>query len=202
MTASATHEVRNVLAIIKETAGLIGDMVHLQSEGGRLDHEKVLRSVSRVDAQVKRGADILSALNRLSHSLDYDLRSLGVVEELEQIVFMSERFARKRRQSMKWGDTDNDAQIQAHPLHFQMALFAVLNRCLEDLPEGSEILAGVNTAGTDVTVEFRVDSKSQPEGALDATTPWTDEEALVSEVGGTLRLLDGGRAVELSFVNA
>jgi len=199
MTASATHEVRNVLAIIKETAGLIGDLVHLQSESGRLDAEKVHRSVARVDAQVKRGADILTALNRLSHALDHDVRSLAVGEELEQVVFMSERFARKRRQTVTLSEADREAWVQAHPLHFQMALFATLKRCLDELPEGSGILAGVRSKEQEVGVEFRVDPERHPGGGLDPAAGWTEVEALVSEVGGSVRLLDEGRAVRLSF---
>jgi hypothetical protein len=202
MTASATHEVRNVLAIIKESAGLIGDMVHLHSKSGRLDPEKVQRSVARVDAQVKRGADILTALNRLSHSLDFDSRPLDVAEELAQIVFMSERFARKRRQIVALGDTDGEARVQAHPLHFQMALFTALQECLEGSPEGSGILAGVTTTGQEVTVEFRVDSESHPEAMLGPAGNWTEVESLVSKVGGSLRVLDEDRAIELSFGTA
>ena len=53
----------DVLAIIKESAGLIEDMVHVFGKKGTLDPEKVYRAVDRIDGQVKRGADLL--LDRL-----------------------------------------------------------------------------------------------------------------------------------------
>ena len=40
VTAGATHELRNVLAIIKESGGLIGDLVRLHPNGESLDQER------------------------------------------------------------------------------------------------------------------------------------------------------------------
>jgi len=70
MTASATHEVRNVLAIIKESAGLIEDLMHVCAKRGTLDQEKVARAVHRIESHVQRGADLLTNLNRLSRLFD------------------------------------------------------------------------------------------------------------------------------------
>jgi signal transduction histidine kinase len=101
MTASATHEVRNVLAIIKESAGLIEDMLLLRSKKGTLDGEKVTRAVHRIDAQVKRGAELLTNLNRLSHSLDQDMATVDLHREVEQIVFLCDRLARRKGQKLR-----------------------------------------------------------------------------------------------------
>ena len=42
---SATHELRNVLAIVKELAGLIEDLAHAADPGQALSPEKVLRAL-------------------------------------------------------------------------------------------------------------------------------------------------------------
>ena len=64
ITAGATHEIRNVLAIIKESAGLVTDVIH--SLGGRplSNPDKVVRAVGRIDAQVSRGAALLAEARR------------------------------------------------------------------------------------------------------------------------------------------
>ena len=143
MTASATHEVRNVLAIIKESAGLIEDMIHVFAKKGILDNEKVFRAVDRIDTQVRRGADLLTNLNRLSHALDSDLATVDLNAEVEQVVFLSQRFARKRGHRVVARLMEGEARTLVHPLHLHMALFAAMECCLEELPDGAAITLSV-----------------------------------------------------------
>jgi len=63
---SAAHELRNVLAIVKELAGLIEDSVHAADPGEALSPEKVLRASGRIRAQVDRGVDIASELREIA----------------------------------------------------------------------------------------------------------------------------------------
>jgi signal transduction histidine kinase len=63
---SATHELRNVLAIVKDLAGLIEDVVHAAEPGEELNTEKVLRASGRIRAQVDRGVDIASDLREIA----------------------------------------------------------------------------------------------------------------------------------------
>jgi C4-dicarboxylate-specific signal transduction histidine kinase len=155
ITASATHEVRNVLAIIKESAGLIEDMIHVFAKKGTLDTEKIFRAVDRIDTQVRRGADLLTNLNRLSHTLDSELATVELNEEVEQVVFLSQRFARKRGHRVVADRTDEEARTVAHPLHLHMALFAAMECCLEELPEGAAVTLSVGMRGGHPAVEFR-----------------------------------------------
>jgi hypothetical protein len=71
VTAGTTHEIRNVLAIVKESAGLIGDLIYAFNRRGSLDQDKLTRSLGRIDAQVARGTELLSNLSRFAHSLDH-----------------------------------------------------------------------------------------------------------------------------------
>ena len=155
MTASATHEVRNVLAIIKESAGLIEDMVHVFGKRGTLDREKVYRTVDRIDAQVKRGADLLTNLNRLSHTLDLDLATVELNTEVEQVAFLSQRFARKKGHRVVAQLMEGEAHTVVHPLHLHMALFAAMECCLEELPDGAAITLSVGIRDGSPIVEFR-----------------------------------------------
>lgn len=154
MTASATHEVRNVLAIIKESAGLIEDMIHVFAKKGTLDNEKVYRAVDRIDTQVKRGADLLTNLNRLSHALDSDLAPVELNAEVEQVTFLSQRFARARGHRIVAVRMDGEANTVVHPLHLHMALFAAMQCCMEELPDGAAITLTVDVSDGRPLVEF------------------------------------------------
>lgn len=148
MTASATHEVRNVLAIIKESAGLIDDMVWACRHKGVLDEEKVSRTVERIDTQVKRGAELLTNLNRLSHALDQDRATVDLNQEIQLLAFLSQRLARKTGKQIRAEPGEGEVRVTVHPLRLQMALFAAMECCLDRFPEGvSVILRAANQEG-------------------------------------------------------
>ncbi len=66
--ASATHEIKNNLAIINESAGLMED---LSSMGGTsFTPERVNQISKKIGAQVKRADQVLKRMNQFSHSVD------------------------------------------------------------------------------------------------------------------------------------
>lgn len=70
MSASATHEIKNSLAIINENAGLLEDLTLMAEKGHPLAVERVKDISQRVVRQVLRADLVLKKLNRLSHSVD------------------------------------------------------------------------------------------------------------------------------------
>ncbi|MFH1764311.1 MAG: hypothetical protein ABIF09_08975 [Gemmatimonadota bacterium] len=201
MTGSATHEVRNVLAIIKESGGLIGDLVHVSGERGALDKEKVLRAVDRIEAQVKRGAELLTNLNRLSHSLDHGLVTVDLGEEVEQMVFRGQRFARKKGQQVVPGEMEKGCAFPVSPLGLHMVLFAAMARCLEELPEGSVVTVGVRSEGGTLLVDYH----GAPGHALDGlevpseSEGWKDLENLSGLLGASVERYDVGFGIRILF---
>jgi signal transduction histidine kinase len=154
ITAAATHEIRNALAIIKESAGLIGDLVRLSGTDGSLDRERVLKAVGRIDAQVGRGAEVATSLNRVAHALDRDVGAVDLDEEVRQVVFHAQRAARRKSQAVKAGPTRPTSPVRASPLHVQMALYATVEECLARLGEGAtlELSAGAHARRPSVDV--------------------------------------------------
>jgi hypothetical protein len=200
MTASATHEVRNVLAIIKESAGLIEDMVHVFAKKGSLDSDKVFRAVDRIDTQVRRGADHLTHLNRLAHTLDSESASLDLNAEIEQVVFLSQRFARKRGHRIVADRVEEDARAVVHPLHLHMALFAAMECCLEQLPEGAAITLTAGRWPGGSSVEFR--GASEDGGPVDgpsAGETWDGVRKWTDALGARLERSESGFGIRILF---
>ncbi len=200
MTASATHELRNVLAIIKESAGLMDDMVQLFGRRGTLDQDKVHRTADRIDNQVKRAADILTNLNRLSHTLDEESATLHLGQEVEQVVFLSQRFARKKGLRVVSRKEEGDALVTVHPLRLQMALFSAMECCLDGLPEGAAITVWARERGGVALVEFRGDMEGEDEmGTPSDGAAWTSLSDLVSSLGATVERSDTGFGIRILF---
>jgi len=67
MTASATHEIKNTLAIINENAGLLEDLSMMAEKGHPLSFERIINISQKVTKQVQRSDLVLKKLNRFSH---------------------------------------------------------------------------------------------------------------------------------------
>jgi hypothetical protein len=140
ITAGVTHEVRNVLAIIKESAGLVEDLVQACGDSGALDQEKLSRATQRIELQVKRGAQILTNLNRLSHMFDREVDTLDLNEEVEFVVALAQRAARQSGRTIQAERGDLEASLRTNPLLFQMALFAAVECGLNMVPKGGSVV--------------------------------------------------------------
>jgi signal transduction histidine kinase len=70
VTASVTHELKNVLATISERAGLLGDLVELAEMGRPLDPAKLRRCADVIVSEVRRGFRVVENLNTFAHSSD------------------------------------------------------------------------------------------------------------------------------------
>jgi signal transduction histidine kinase len=139
-TRGATHEVRNVLAIIKESAGLAEDLVRTCPNRGALDEERLSRATQRIESQVKRGAEILTNLNRLAHLLGRNADTVDLFEEIEFVVALAQRVARQASRKILAERRAPKAGLYVNPFKLQMALFATVRCGLNLVPEGGSVV--------------------------------------------------------------
>jgi signal transduction histidine kinase len=93
MTASISHELKNVLAIINENAGLMGDLTHMMMKSGSVDLDRLHSLAGRFGGQVSRADRIIKYLNQFAHSMDHPVKEMDLCEELQLAVDLSHRFA-------------------------------------------------------------------------------------------------------------
>jgi C4-dicarboxylate-specific signal transduction histidine kinase len=147
MTASTTHELRNVLAVVKESAGLVEDLTLASQQGKPVSSDKFLHAARRIDAQVARGAALLTSLNRLAHGLDHAEQSLDLGEHVEHVASLCQRFARQGRQRIELDTSSETRAVRTNALRLQMAIVSAIDCCLEQLPEESVVTLRVAGSG-------------------------------------------------------
>jgi C4-dicarboxylate-specific signal transduction histidine kinase len=191
ITAGATHEFRNVLAIVKESAGLIEDLLSFGGRQGAPDREKVLRAVNRIRAQVNRGAELMTALNRFAHCLDRPEGPRDLLEEVRQVAFLSQRDARPGRHRLEVAEASVSAQVSLDALWLQMALFAAVRCCLDVVPDGGWVLLSVRRPDDRVAVEFTGSADgSESIPPITGSSGWSLLGERVEALGGAVELLD------------
>lgn len=203
ITASATHEIRNVLAIVKESAGLIEDLVRASSRaGGGMTHgERILKATGRIDAQVARGAEIVARLNRFAHATDEAQGRVDLAEEVREVAFLSQRFARAKRQTVEAAAADGAVWLTGSSLDVQMALFTAVRFCLDDLPEGASLHLRADDGAGAVAADLtgRAD-RGVPLPAPTESPGWARLDAFLAELGIGLRTNgEGGYGLRLVY---
>jgi len=96
ISASISHEIKNVLAIINENAGLLEDMVGMSQKGMPLSTERLVGLARSIVRQVARGDGIVKRMNRFAHSADNQTETVDVGELLHFLSNLTARLAAMR----------------------------------------------------------------------------------------------------------
>ena len=120
MSASISHEIKNVLAIINENAGLLEDYILMTEKGIPLDPVRLKTLAEKCGAQIRRADGIIKNMNRLSHSIDKSEQAVDLSDILELAPALFGRFA-----AMK-GVVVETKTIEV-PLIITTSLFFLLN---------------------------------------------------------------------------
>ena len=112
MTAGMTHELKNVLATIKECSGLLQDILGLSKGDAVPRREQIEKMASRIEAQVARGNEQLASLNWLGHSVSDRSTAVGINELSSEIVKLMQRFARLKQVELAVQQADPDVTLR------------------------------------------------------------------------------------------
>jgi signal transduction histidine kinase len=126
LIAGTTHEIKNVLAIIKESSGLLQDILRLKKGNAVPKAEQIEKVTTRIQAQVARGNDQLAALNWLAHSMSDRSSSVGVNELASGIFNLMQRFAR-----LKQVEFESSRPMRMRRSRRMSRLLFVLVTCIE-----------------------------------------------------------------------
>jgi len=91
ISASISHEIKNVLAIINENAGLLQDMVMMIEKGMPLSPERLSGLAQSIIRQVNRGDRIVKGMNRFAHSADHPTEIVDIGEVIHFISMLAAR---------------------------------------------------------------------------------------------------------------
>lgn len=207
ITAGVTHEVKNVLAIIKESSGLLQDIVRFSKGATAPKAEQIEKAVSRIQAQVARGNEQLASLNWLAHSMSDRGSSVEINEMSSEIVNLMQRLARLKQVELEFQAADRDVNIRTDVARLLVVVAGCIEHCLNrEAPKGRVLLRPGEAAegATLRIVTGSVDRSGTPTeiGAGGDSLPpeLADLEPLLASLGGRLALADAERGGELHLI--
>lgn len=148
ITAGMTHEIRNVLAVMRESAGLMEDIMSLPESGSFPHKERFSKALGVIQQQVERAVELVGRLNRFAHSMDELRATVDLGELLEQISALLARKARNSRVQLKAKVQGEGIRVSTDPFALSMLICCCIEHCLEGLgQEGVLELTALREAG-------------------------------------------------------
>ncbi|MBW2605254.1 MAG: hypothetical protein JRE28_13225 [Deltaproteobacteria bacterium] len=193
ITAGITHEVKNVLAIIKESSGLMEDILDVTENGTFPHKDKFIKSLNRIRGQIQRGIDITSRLNRFAHSPDHRPASLDLNEITEQMVLLASRFARLKTVVLESSPSDPPLIIKADLVSLEMALFESIELLLNVIDSGGKITLSPRKIQNKCVLSIGYENTLLPEedfpAKISSTEGWASLQEIMACLGGAAKVL-------------
>jgi C4-dicarboxylate-specific signal transduction histidine kinase len=139
ITAGITHEMKNVLATIHESSGLMEDLLAASEHTQFPRRETFTRALGSLQKQVQRGVSIITGLNTFAHKMDHEDASILIGNAIELACFLTNRFAHQKQVLLSVSPPDNAPSINTKPFRLILALIACIDACLQILPPHSTL---------------------------------------------------------------
>ncbi|MFZ7128703.1 MAG: hypothetical protein ACOWWM_21320 [Desulfobacterales bacterium] len=148
VTASASHELKNHLAIINENAGLLDDLAQMAGRGRAIDPNRLLKLAADLIAQVRRADATIGAMNRFAHSVDRTIDALDLNALLDLMARLAQRLMAMRKVRLIPPPPQPSVQVHASAYFLMNLIWRVLDATareseirmtVESAPDGARI---------------------------------------------------------------
>ncbi len=167
MSASISHEIKNVLAIINENAGLLKDYTLMAEKGLELNPHQVGAKAERIMAQVARADEIIKKMNVLSHSIDQDRQEVNPIVILKLMIALSERMAAMESIKLELSAASESVSVTTSAFFLENLISLCLNFALNVTDEGGVLKLGCEKNKKGALIRFAQLSKFSAEQAAD-----------------------------------
>ena len=154
MSASISHEIKNVLAIINENAGLLEDYNFMAEKGIPLNPERLKTLAETVMTQIKRADVIVKNMNKFAHSVDDAKKNVDVREVLELVRALSSRFAAMRGVVLDLQTSSHAPSILSAPFFLANLIWLVLDFAMDVAGNGKIVGLIAEKRGEGARVRF------------------------------------------------
>jgi len=194
MTASATHELQNILATIRESSGLMEDLLAISSEG--FAHaERFKKGLCVLAEQVERGMILTEQLNFCAHAPEMSPAGADINEAVRALAGLSRRSAARRKTTLVLAHGRSGLRTALRAVEVMDAVGAALEAALDVLPMGTQLMLSVEEQGGLGVV--RLDAPSFE--ALRQTPAWAELAGLAKTLGIGVSAGPAGQGVVLAL---
>lgn len=202
--ASYTHELKNHLAVIKESAGLQHDIISFGGKKVKLEPAEMLKFLTSIDDEILKTLRLTTFLNRYAHRNDTERSVFSVNEAVEELVALTARLGRLKRITLRAEYDVNVPMTYSDPAKLELLLFCLIDEELKTLDSKSVVTVRTALSGNAITVSVlsRGERTADPTPGGMCTGDLVD--VLLTDLGGAMSRTseDGGTTISLPVTAA
>jgi signal transduction histidine kinase len=192
VNASISHELKNVMAIISETSGLLQDLTQMARTGQKIDLEMVATCSRDIAEEIQRGFATIKQMNRFAHSADDPVKKVNLAEVVELMVSLAGYLSFACRVELE-ADNEAPSEVLTCPFRFENLVYQLLLSAFASAgPSGKIRLAVRRKPDGAVHIQFGIFEACGAEPVVSAKT-----RSLAASIGVEIRETEGSPNLEL-----
>ncbi len=148
-----SHELKNILAIISETLGLLDELVELSGKGMELKPERLRSMSDSIIEEVERANNVIRCMNTFAHSVDEFITEVDIGQALSLVIELSQLDSASRKTKIRLVKSETSV-IYTSPFFLEMLIYQVLNYALRGAGPGDEIRISFDCKDNDARITF------------------------------------------------
>jgi len=196
MSASISHDLKNVLAVINENAGLLEDLCLMAEKGKPPDPSRLKRLAGDVKNQIRRGDRIIASMNSFAHSADSESVTIDLRELLGLLVELSLRSASMRGVSLEIDRPADSIMVTSSPFILLNLLWYCLDYAMTAAGAGKTVELAAEKTVDGARLRFR---KLAGIGAGAGSFPAEPESVLMRVLNAQIRVDPVSQEVAVSL---
>ncbi len=183
VSASIAHELKNVLAIINENAGLLEDLSYAAQRGSAIDPERLNRACLQFTKQIHRADGIMKNMSRFAHSVDQFDAQVDLHELAGLVAILAGRLAAMRKLTIEVRQPASPVAFSGNPFLLQNLIWLCLEFAFGATGAGGTLL--LCPAKDDTGVTLRIGGIDGLDNGFAGRMP-VGHEDLLAALGATL----------------
>jgi len=159
VVASISHEIKNVMAIINEKAGLLKDLTLIAQKGMPLDVNRVQSIADDLQTQIKRGDAIIKNMNKFAHSVDEEMQEVNLSELTGLMIMLAERTASRLGVSLHFQPASSAVVIRTRPFFLEFMIWKCIQLAMERCGEDKSVNIALEKKDHHAQLRFVVGNK-------------------------------------------
>jgi len=155
MSASISHDLKNTLSIMNESAGLLEDLALLAEKGRPLDPQRIQQLGATIKRQIQRNDGIVRNMNRFAHSVDDPIKEIGLRSSLEMLLAICQRLTDARGIALSVAPRDQEVAIVTRPFYFYYLVWLLLEWGMAYTGPGKRVLLQIEPAPAAVRLTYQ-----------------------------------------------
>ncbi len=197
MSASISHEIKNALAIINESAGLLEDLSLRAEKGIPVEPERLKKQAGNILKQIRRADGIIQNMNKFAHSIDEPMKNIDIGETVTLMAALSDRFAIMKGITLERQPPASPITIYTSPFFLENLLYLCLDFCMDNAGPGKTISLMTGKTESGAAVRFsRLDGLAE---AAEGVFPGERVTVLLSALGAKLEVSKERKEISITF---